>query len=920
MKQAEEREAGRELKKRSVHPGKWMLLLAATAGLWYGCRTWDRTPQPCQVRGEMPESVPQYRPFECRVDLQALPENPWDPEKTGLRAEIRTPGGEVLKIYPFYDQEHKIMDLPPPPLSPIQLLRIYCSPSAWTDAKELTLFIDDMKLVRKGTGEAVMLSDFEGDTEGWSGGGVVSSENVHSGKQSLEAKLDLAGEYPGVSLRPTLSDWSDFKEMHVSVFPKTDATAGTLNAEFWQDFEKKIKTSTTFSTATRALKLNAWNELVWNFSAAPLPQKVVPMGEPHFCFRMALQKPGKHKITLFYEDSVVCRQTVNCRPAAGLAPVRISPINPRYFETAEGDSLFFIGENSSFPTKPSDLAGYERVFPKLRKAGCNYVRFWMQPAQSLENQEVGQYPLEKCFLYDKAISTALENDLYCLFCMQFFGDLSKYKKNAFWNCNVWEKNPYNAALGGPCPERSDFMTSEEAKRFFRQRLRYIVARYGAYLNIAAWQFWNEVDCMDNYDSAAATRWHAEMGRYTREIDPYKHLITTSCGKGQRDPQLWALDDLDFIQTHTYIKGDKAREVHDLIGFWASYGKPYFPGEFGINWTGALPTLAADPEGLHLHNGFWSSLVSGGAGTPMSWWWYKYVDDLNLYHHFIPVVRFLKDLPLSKRIWREASIHELRYIASEQDRQMTFSDLVIAPSTDFFYKPETSVFPVTQNGTLGNESPVSKFLHAKDGPHADISVPLVFEVDYHEPGLFAIHVDKVSVHVQLEIRLDGKLVLNESLPAGERLGKRSSFDETYKIWNTTYDTDFTVDIPAGKHRIKIDNTGKDWLTVDKYTFEKYQSDEFPPLHVFGQLTDDMAILWVQNKNNAAYLRRPGRKVHPVEPSSFVLEGMTDGNYRLEHWDTAKGTVIETKNISVQGGNVRLDMPLIHTDIALKALRR
>jgi hypothetical protein len=67
---------------------------------------------------------------------------------------------------------------------------------------------------------------------------------------------------------------------------------------------------------------------------------------------------------------------------------------------------------------------------------------------------------------------------------------------------------------------------------------------------------------------------------------------------------------------------------DLTRYYAHlvYGsvtdKPSLIGEWGIlneNWI-ASPFLDADTAGVHLHNGLWSSLMSGMAGTGLNWHW------------------------------------------------------------------------------------------------------------------------------------------------------------------------------------------------------------------------------------------------------------------------------------------------------------
>ena len=58
----------------------------------------------------------------------------------------------------------------------------------------------------------------------------------------------------------------------------------------------------------------------------------------------------------------------------------------------------------------------------------------------------------------------------------------------------WEDNPYNAANGGPvaADDPAAFFTDPTARDLFKKRLRYLVARYGAYRDILAWELFNEI--------------------------------------------------------------------------------------------------------------------------------------------------------------------------------------------------------------------------------------------------------------------------------------------------------------------------------------------------------------------------------------------------------------------------------------------
>ena len=65
----------------------------------------------------------------------------------------------------------------------------------------------------------------------------------------------------------------------------------------------------------------------------------------------------------------------------------------------------------------------------------------------------------------------------------------------------------------------NFFVSEEAKTRFRNRLRYIVARWGYSPAIGMWEFFNEIDNIQFRDknnpipAEDIVGWHTEMAKY-----------------------------------------------------------------------------------------------------------------------------------------------------------------------------------------------------------------------------------------------------------------------------------------------------------------------------------------------------------------------------------------------------------------------
>ena len=110
-----------------------------------------------------------------------------------------------------------------------------------------------------------------------------------------------------------------------------------------------------------------------------------------------------------------------------------------------------------------------------------------------------------------------------------------------------------------------------------------------------------------------------------------------------------------------------------------------------------------------------------------------------------------------------------------------------------------------------------------------------------------------------------------------------------------------------------------MRVGHYVFEGYETDEQPRVRTLGMVSDTMAILWLQNKDNTWLNHHRGSSVNAVEPFSFTFEGLNPGSYRLEHWDTAKGTVIHTETVLTTDRSIQLSLPQLKTDLAVKLER-
>ncbi|HWI59637.1 MAG TPA: hypothetical protein VNZ22_20580, partial [Bacillota bacterium] len=228
-----------------------------------------------------------------------------------------------------------------------------------------------------------------------------------------------------------------------------------------------------------------------------------------------------------------------------------------------------------------------------------------------------------CFMLDELVTAAQQRGIYLQLCML-------------------TRDVYMSALKDPASS-AYAQAIDDAKKFFR----YAVGRWGYATSVAAWEYWNEMD-----PGLPTDRFYSELGSYFEEIDPYRHLRTTSTwgpsAKDCRHPKL------DIADVHFYLRPPDYQRLRDEVDAvvdrtrWLreqAPNKPAHLGEFGIANEKWLPTeeMKRSPELVEMHHAFWSSALSGASSTALPWWWER-LDQKNVYPLYRPVSAFVADVP------------------------------------------------------------------------------------------------------------------------------------------------------------------------------------------------------------------------------------------------------------------------------------
>lgn len=625
-------------------------------------------------------------------------------------------------------------------------------------------------------------------------------------------------------------------------------------------------------------------------------------GENGWGLRYAPDKPGQHTVQIELrknggEPELVQTVDFAAEDRGGRGFIRVSPENPRYFAYDNGESFFPLGENMGWV---NPIERWPEYLGRLGETGANWIRIWMGTWGLLalewdENHRSGvyhglrAYSLENARRLDEILREAEARGLTIQLVFNNHGQFS-IETNPEWN-----SNPYNTANGGFLESPEQFFTHPESLQRYRDRLRYLVARYGWSTSLFAWELWNEVNLTHNYDFETVAAWHAEMAQELKRLDPYRHPVTSSGSGGAL--QHHRFEEMDFLQTHVYLP--------EIIGVNLSGGRrmlqerpnqPHFFGEMGTEWRGPQND---DESGFSLHDMLWSSIHSGASGTAMTWWWDNWVDPRNLYDHFRDAAAYVEGIH-----WVCEDIMTITVDMESPeigDRPLVWSGLAgWGPSS-------TDRFEIAADGTISNMEACPEFIQGTN--HMELRSKPRFLFEALGEGWFEVRVEKIARSgAAIRVLLDGEEVLRRTFSAA---------GADYTLGEAGV---FRVPFSAGTHEIQVSNPGKDWFRVEEYRLLGVSHR----LLLAGLAGEGLALVWLKDRNAFWNLVKDGSDPGETSPVDIRVNGLPgsdreDVEWAFERWDTWTGTVKEAGRVRARAGSATLRVPAFRRDVAYK-LRR
>jgi len=400
---------------------------------------------------------------------------------------------------------------------------------------------------------------------------------------------------------------------------------------------------------------------------------LTPKGRPCWKVRFTPTEVGTWTFSVTLNGKTLpalADQTLECVPSDLPGFVRRSQRDPRFFELSTGQFFYPIGMNLRSPSDnrkpydyPFDLPEgkgtfiYDDYFARLQQNGMNWARVWQCPWWcGLE-----WYNLENAWRFDYLLAQAERRGIYLQTCLTNHGQITIERHID----RQWDSNPLNAELGegGPLKRAAEFYTNPVARKLFRQRLRYTVARWGYSTHLMAWALFSEMEFTEAYwrdaggknDFQGTVRcpvvanWVGQMAAALKKLDPFDHLVTTHFSHPWRGQDIWSRPELDLVQSNAYTafphlggqwndrtSGDIARAIDRYYErFMGRYDRPVLVAEWGGHWMGS-PASRLDAE---LHCGLWATITSPLAGDTGFWWW-LHVHFADRYAHYRAAARFM----------------------------------------------------------------------------------------------------------------------------------------------------------------------------------------------------------------------------------------------------------------------------------------
>ncbi len=287
------------------------------------------------------------------------------------------------------------------------------------------------------------------------------------------------------------------------------------------------------------------------------------------------------------------------------------------------------------PTVVKGFLMFQDHMKNLAASGGNYFRELLMPQnQDIEWAKLGNYydRMNCAWELDEQFFLAEQLDLKMQLNLQIQFALEADRNRIFWNWSADPNDKRHKTAENPCSnpynrqisttkngDPNTFFSDETAKKFFKQKLRYIHSRWGYSTSLAIYGMASEIQTPCT-DPSVCVSWSEEMGNYLKNELKIDQLLTPSFlgifhDSENYENKIIALKDYDMSAYNWYSASPSKHQSTGRIirDFNTGFQKPFFYGEIGN-----ANLYNCDTARIEWIRDSWMSAFSGNAGVGMNW--------------------------------------------------------------------------------------------------------------------------------------------------------------------------------------------------------------------------------------------------------------------------------------------------------------
>ena len=666
--------------------------------------------------------------------------------------------------------------------------------------------------------------------------------------------------------------------------------------------------------AGKKLIVPAFWTRAYNHEPSGRRDRMVPAGEAHWAVRFCPPVAGAWTIRILAKskDDSGSSDVVkfDVAPSSAQGFVRRVADNPRYFQLDDGSPFFMVGLNLCW----ANLTAYESDFAKLQSVGGNFARLWLSD-RAIESQKtgIGNYDLENAAYYDAVLDIADRHGIYCMAALGTYGQLTA---GGFFGEGKWNVNPYNAVNGGPATQPADAFKPGIARDYYKRQLRYLIARYGSYSNLAFWEFWNEQDLAHG---AISADWTCEMAKYLKQHDPYGRLVTTSYS-GAGEPAVWSCPEIDLTQSHIYgdhdslhpAMFDRTPSITSAVRRDWKFDKPTLIGELGICWRDDDKRHDPANTGTNLHNGLWAAAFSGASGSGMYWWWDNYVAPRDQWKQFAGFAAFVKSID-----WPRAHFEPIDVPMPEfkDDGPTQLVDRTIYCGASSSRRNHGPV-DIRKDGTTSSEIPGLLSGPDKDGVPSRVEINLTLDRPTRLDLQVAHVIDKASLNVDVDHEPMAAWTFNAA-PGSPDVKDSHALADRPGVYRATIDQRRSIIAPPGRRTVSLWLSEGDTLGIESITLIGAVPGRYTGLRVLAlrDASTGETIAWVNDRDSHCGNDATGLAPRIYEKATLMLPSDGATVMHAAWWDTRSGKIIYQSDVHSAEGKLSVAIPAFTRDVAL-----